>query len=168
MKPGITSFEALLGQISSDEDFKNRFMTDPKSVLTEMGVILPDSVEVVAHENTSCVKNYILPLKSNFQRENFPQLDPSFEAIIKRAWDDEDFKSHLLHNPKAAIKEVTQKDVPEDLEIYIYEQTPNLKHLVFQTDFNFKNIGNTELSEEELEMVSGGSVITCGGYPLIF
>ena len=57
----INSYEALLERIWADEDFKKRFFADPKPILAEVGVKVPDSVKVEVHENRPDWQNYILP-----------------------------------------------------------------------------------------------------------
>jgi hypothetical protein len=153
MNNQIKSYEDLLQRVWTDENFKNRFITNPKAILAEIGVKIPDSVKVEVHEESLNLKHFVLPLKSKFQGDNIAAPDPAFAAVMQRAWDDESFKAHLLQNPKAAIKEVTGKEMSDTLTIYIHEDTPILKHLVVPI-----NIATEELNDLELMMVAGGSI----------
>jgi len=153
MNNQIKSYEDLLQQVWIDEDFKNRFITNPKAILAEIGVKIPDSVKVEVHEDTLSLKHFVLPLKSKFQGDNMAEPEPAFAAVMQRAWDDESFKAHLLQNPKAAIKEVTGKEVPDTLTICVHEDTLILKHLVVPI-----NIATEELNDLELMMVAGGII----------
>lgn len=47
------SYEALLKQVWTDEDFKNRFIADPKAVLAEVGAKVPNSLKIEVHEDSS-------------------------------------------------------------------------------------------------------------------
>lgn len=151
MNNQIKSYEGLLERVWTDENFKNRFITNPKPILAEMGVKIPDSVKVEVHEDSLSLKHFVLPLKSKSQGGNMAEPDPAFAAVMQRAWDDENFKAQLLQNSKAAIKEVTGKDVSDALTICVHEDTPTLKHLVVPI-----NTATEELSDLELMMVAGG------------
>jgi len=50
--------------------------------------------------------------------------------IITRAWQDEAFKQKLLAQPKSTIEEMLGVTLPEDIEIFIHEQTPTKLHLI--------------------------------------
>ena len=52
------------------------------------------------------------------------------QGLITRAWEDEAFKRELLANPKATIEKALGVAFPEDIEIYVHEQTPTEVHLV--------------------------------------
>lgn len=50
--------------------------------------------------------------------------------IISRAWADADFKAKLLGDPKRTIEAELGVTLPEEIEIYIHEQTPTVLHLI--------------------------------------
>ena len=50
--------------------------------------------------------------------------------LIKRAWQDADFKQQILSDPRATIEEAMGVTLPAGLNIYIHEQTPTDLHLV--------------------------------------
>jgi hypothetical protein len=50
--------------------------------------------------------------------------------IITRAWSDEAFKQKLLAEPKATIEAELGVTLPQDIEIFIHEQTPTQLHLI--------------------------------------
>lgn len=57
-------YEDLLERIWTDEDFKKRFIADPKSVLVNAGVKVSDSlVKIEVHEDGPNLRNYVLPAK---------------------------------------------------------------------------------------------------------
>ena len=50
--------------------------------------------------------------------------------IITRAWQDEAFKQKLLAEPKSTIEEMLGVTLPDEIEIFIHEQTPTALHLI--------------------------------------
>jgi hypothetical protein len=62
-----------------------------------------------------------------------------------------DAPGRLLYNSKAAIKEAIGEDLPEDLTICFYQDTPAVRHLVIPM-----NPDNEQLNCSQLEMIAGG------------
>jgi phage FluMu gp28-like protein len=81
--------------------------------------------------------------------------------LIERAWQDEDFRQELLCNPKTVLEAELGKKLPEDVQITVLEETPNLNYLVLPA--NPDRLTDQELSAEELDLVAGGSMITVMG-----
>lgn len=50
--------------------------------------------------------------------------------IIEKAWADEDFKKKLIADPKAAIKEAFDLDIPADINVEVLEETADKYYLV--------------------------------------
>lgn len=50
--------------------------------------------------------------------------------LITRAWDDPAFKQKLLSQPKETIEQELGITLPDDIEIFIHEQTPTALHLI--------------------------------------
>lgn len=50
--------------------------------------------------------------------------------LIKKAWENEEFKKELLQNPKATIEKTLQIQIPEDVEIAVVQETPKKMYLV--------------------------------------
>jgi TOMM propeptide domain len=50
--------------------------------------------------------------------------------IIKKAWEDPEFKKLLLADPKGAIKKEFGIDVPADVELKVVEETSSSYYLV--------------------------------------
>jgi hypothetical protein len=50
--------------------------------------------------------------------------------LIKRAWQDVEFKQQLLSDPRATLEGALGLTLPAGLHIYIHEQTPTDLHLV--------------------------------------
>ncbi|MBD2679339.1 MULTISPECIES: NHLP leader peptide family RiPP precursor [Nostoc] len=157
MNNQIKSYDAILQCLWADEKLKNQFIANPKPVFAEMGVHVSDTIELKVHEDSLDLKNLVLPLKSKFQGSNLAESVPVFQAVIQRAWQDENFKSQLLQNPKDTIKKVIGTDLSDNLKICVYEDTLTIKHLVVPVNTN-----NEELNDLDLMMVAGGIGHTIG------
>jgi hypothetical protein len=81
--------------------------------------------------------------------------------IIARALKDEGFARELRADPKAVLEREVG-ELPEGIEIKVVEETPDTLYLVLPA----RPSPRRQLSEEELERVAGGEVITtetCSG-----
>jgi hypothetical protein len=143
-------YTELSQRLQSDEDFKNQFVSQAKAILIEMGVNIPDSVQIAVHEDTAKVRNFVIPVKSADEDEATAS-NPLFRKAVVKAHEDANFKSQLLQNPQDAIAQLTGENLPADLDIYVHENTSTLRHLVIFVDSE-----SEELSEAELESVAGG------------
>ena len=70
------------------------------------------------------------------------------DALFERASGDAEFRSRLLADPKAAVKEEFGFDAPAGLSIEVHEQTSKIVHLVLPPP--------DVLNETELKQVAGG------------
>lgn len=80
-------------------------------------------------------------------------------SVFNRAWNDASFKAELIANPTAAIASVTGQEVnsPEGRELVVLDQTdPNFFYLNIPPA---PEMESQELTEEQLEMVAGGTSI---------
>jgi hypothetical protein len=149
MSDRIKSYEELSQRLQHDEEFKQRFLSDPKSMLTEIGVKIPDSVRIIVHEDSLLVRNFVIPVMS--QGNDLNVSDPLFKKVLQKAKDDENFKTQLLQHPKAVIEKFIGEDLPDSITICIHEDTPTLRNLVISTI-----LSTEELTDQELEAVAGG------------
>ena len=53
-------------------------------------------------------------------------------TVIMRAWQEGNFKSLLLHDPRAALQEL-DIDVPDQLTVAVYDNTGTTHHMVICT-----------------------------------
>ncbi|CAN7172867.1 NHLP leader peptide family RiPP precursor [Paenibacillus sp. LjRoot56] len=51
-------------------------------------------------------------------------MDTLKVKIIKKAWEDADFKARLLADPRSALKQDFGIEVPEDIELSVLAETP--------------------------------------------
>ena len=78
------------------------------------------------------------------------------EKLIAKAMKDENFRKNLLENPKAAIEDETGIKIPEAVNLKVVEEDPATFFLILPPIINPET--EDELSEAELEMVSGAGL----------
>ena len=78
------------------------------------------------------------------------------QAVISKAWEDAEFRKELLSNPIEAIEKLTGVVVvlPEEKELVVVDQTDKSK--VYLNIPAEPELENTELTEEQLEIIAGG------------
>lgn len=76
--------------------------------------------------------------------------------VVERAMQDSAFRAQLMSDPKTAVAAETGWIIPADVSIRVVEETADTFYLVIP----FK-AGASELSDEELEDVSGGARVRC-------
>jgi|TARA_B110000037_G_C17110456_1_gene501655 hypothetical protein len=84
------------------------------------------------------------------------------KVLAAKAWDSTNFKEQLINNPQATLEKIVgaKMTVPDGKKIIIEDQTdPNIIYLNIPGKVD---ISNFELTEEQLERVSGG--VVCGGW----
>lgn len=81
-----------------------------------------------------------------------------YKSLISKAWGNPDFKEKLINNPKLTIEKFQDKKIvlPEDTLIVVDDQTDISK--IYLNIPKKVNLDNFELSDEEMEMISGGIV----------
>ena len=88
-----------------------------------------------------------------------PMNRRQFEAgIIARAWKDPEYKKRLLKSPKDVVQEELRKirpevTLPDNLQIYVHEETPNAVHLTLPV--NPADYGEVS-GDEWIDDVAGG------------
>jgi hypothetical protein len=75
--------------------------------------------------------------------------------VIERSLQDESFRRRLLADPKAALQEELGAQLPKEVEVRAVEETADTIYLVLPSA---SPLGGSELSDRELEAVSGGDV----------
>lgn len=78
----------------------------------------------------------------------------ALDSIVARATVDRSFRQMLLTDPRRAIRDELGLTIPSHFRIKFVERGPDLDALVVLPDFRD---GVEELSEDDLEAVSGGA-----------
>jgi hypothetical protein len=73
--------------------------------------------------------------------------------VLERASKDREFRSQLLENPKEALAQEFEVQIPESIELEVVEESPSTIYLVLPPAT--PDVGQ-ELSERDLEAVAGG------------
>jgi Nitrile hydratase, alpha chain len=60
-KKGQDILQKVATQALADADYRKRLIDDPRSVLREAGLVVPDELEVVIHQNREDVLHLVLP-----------------------------------------------------------------------------------------------------------
>lgn len=79
------------------------------------------------------------------------------EKLVKKAWEDEDFKKQLLEDPKAVLEKAGLK-YPENVTVEVLEETADKVYIVLPVNPN-------ELSDDQLDDAAGGFWI-CGSFDI--
>lgn len=81
----------------------------------------------------------------------------NIEAIIIKAWEDENFKNELIKDPKRTIEKFLsiKLNIPTDKKIIVTDQT--LKDYVYINIPIKSENDDFELNDEQLDQVAGGT-----------
>ena len=78
------------------------------------------------------------------------------EKLVAKSEDDTDFRTQLLADPRSALKEIFDIDVPDDFTVEVHEDDARTAHLVLPA--------SSELTEVQLEQATGGVMPMCGSW----
>jgi hypothetical protein len=79
--------------------------------------------------------------------------------IITKALEDDSFRTKLFENPREVLAQEAGKEVPEGLKINIIEEEAGSVTIVIPRKIS-KTGADGELSEEALEKVAGGAIVS--------
>ncbi|WP_299618537.1 NHLP leader peptide family RiPP precursor [uncultured Tenacibaculum sp.] len=91
-------------------------------------------------------------------REQKEETQELLNKLVVKSWEDNTFKSQLISNPKETIEEFAQTKFDEKVNLVVEDQTDSSK-IYINIPRNINN-EDMELSDEQLETVSGGDVGT--------
>ena len=92
------------------------------------------------------------------------QEQKMFAGVIQKAWEDEQFKSSLMANPVAVFEEFTghKINLPQGQTLVVKDQSD--ESTIYLNIPRKVDTDNLELTDEQLEMVAGGTdVLFWGG-----
>ena len=70
------------------------------------------------------------------------------EKLLARAGNDADFRGRLVSNPRSALNEAFDIEIPEDLNVVVHEDDARTAHLVLPA--------SSELTDAQLQQAAGG------------
>jgi hypothetical protein len=56
--------------------------------------------------------------------------------VVRRAWEDPEYRERLLRDPRSALAEVLGVELPESLEVVVVEERPNRLCIVLPVDLS--------------------------------
>jgi hypothetical protein len=164
-KPNLRATVAV--KAHSDPDFLKALKSDAQAAITErLGAL---DFSVVVHFEVKDEISFIISEQTDAQTLSFQNIAADlaaggrgpafgeFEALLSlRAWKDPDFRSLLGSDPLTAVNDelgAFDASVPAGKTVRVYVEGPNECAIVvpFQDD--------SELSDDELEMVAGGESV---------
>ncbi|HEY5060498.1 MAG TPA: hypothetical protein VII52_03130 [Gemmatimonadaceae bacterium] len=80
----------------------------------------------------------------------------ALDAVVARAETDPAFRARLLVDPHGAIRDAFGMRVPDDFRIRFVERDPGVDALVVLPDLRHPQAAAGELSDRDLEQVTGG------------
>ncbi len=86
------------------------------------------------------------------------------KTLAQKAWENSAFKEQLIKNPVATIEQVTGKNITflANTKFIVEDQTN--ESVIYLNIPAKPDLDNLALTEEQLEMISGGSSPLCGLY----
>lgn len=78
------------------------------------------------------------------------------KTLAQKAWESSTFKEQLINNPVSTIESVTGQNMSPDAKFIVEDQTDD--SVIYLNIPRKLDMDTLELSDEQLEMVSGGTV----------
>ncbi len=145
------NIEQIVARAWEDPAFKQELLNNPKAVLAEAGVEVPDNVDLKILEETP--NNLYLIVPKEAVSETAVEEEKTVDALIARAGRDAAFRQELFNSPKAVIQRELGVSIPAETEVQVLEPTDTKAYMVLPARTATEG---EELSEEELEAVAGG------------
>jgi hypothetical protein len=82
------------------------------------------------------------------------------KTLAQKAWESSTFKEQLIKNPASTIESVTGVKIQSNINIIVEDQTDTSK--IFLNIPRKIEISELELTDEQLEMVAGGTDLLTG------
>ena len=92
--------------------------------------------------------------------------------LVAKAWQDDAFRQQLLADPRATIQQELGIELPEDVEVKIFEEQPDQAYVLLPqkpTRLDQATIRESEeLSDDALEVVAGGGMVVLAAANAVF
>ena len=79
-------------------------------------------------------------------------------TLVQRSMEDDSFRQRLLDDPKAAVEQELETQLPEDVEVSVVQESAETIYLVLPSTSPI--VEGEELSDRDLEEVAGGGGTT--------
>lgn len=86
------------------------------------------------------------------------KIEETYEAVLRAAMTDEEFRAEFLADPTAAIKKLTGMALPEGFKLKIVEEEPVSEDPDYDMTLYLPPMLDDELSDNEMEQVAGGGM----------
>ena len=93
-------------------------------------------------------------------QEQQKQGQELIKTLAQKAWESSAFKEQLIKNPVSTIESITGQKVPSDINVVVEDQTDTSK--IYLNIPRKVDIEELELTDEQLEMVAGGTDLIIG------
>jgi len=81
-------------------------------------------------------------------------------SLYQNSWNSPEFKTRLISNPSSTIEEVVGHKIPTDSHFVVEDQSD--ESIIYLNIPRKVDIDTLELTDEQLEMVAGGTDFTVG------
>ncbi|MBF0240632.1 MAG: nitrile hydratase subunit alpha [SAR324 cluster bacterium] len=151
----MQQYESIIQKAWTDASFKSRLLTSPKAAFAEMGYDF-GNMDVKVFDDAGDNAHFVLLTKEQAASVDL-ENDQVLGRVTKKALEDSNYKTRLISDTTAAVREVLGVEPP--LNILVHENTDKVINLVIPA--NPETAG--ELSDTDLSMVAGGKglVINC-------
>jgi nitrile hydratase len=145
----------IVAKAWSDLTFKQALRTTGREALREMGVHQGKVGKLVVVENTDKVHNVVVCTLCSC----YP-----YDILGDTPWwyKHESYRTNIVQNPRACIKEMFQLEVPGDKEVQVWDSTSDVRYFVLPQ----RPEGTEGMSQEELAKLVTVDSLVGAGYAL--
>jgi|GEM_PF-2525079 hypothetical protein len=162
LTPRLQGEVAIISKAWQDDAFKQSLLADPKAAIEkELGTPLPADINLQVVEAKPDFLYIRLPEKptsadsTSLEALTASLADsegPAIAQLIAKTWKDDAFKQAFLSDPKATLSQEFGTPLPDSLSVEVLPESDQNMVLVLP----IRPDTATELSDAELEAVSGG------------
>jgi hypothetical protein len=126
----------VMAKAVHEPEFRSRFIENPKVVLDEMKIPIPDAQNITVLESRTGEVVFVLPVLTeadvNQLRDSLNTLHPQRSVrsrILLKAREDPAYKAQLLQEPKAILK-AEGLPIPDATTVTLLENSPDQLYIV--------------------------------------
>jgi hypothetical protein len=166
----------LVASAMRDSTLRQALLDDPYAVVqSQLGIELPAGMTLHVLQGETQTVTVVIPqapsdwpaglsVEAACERLRSAQPEPAGKTqralefqmqLVARAWQDEAFKQCLLRDPKGAVEEELGVDLPDALSLRFVAEDEINQYVILPPE-----LAGMELTDEQLEQVAGGEVLT--------